>query len=207
MARRFRTAGVCAGLPVLLVWLVETGLRGAEARFLDVLVIDAVGTPADMLADARFAASRLFGRLDVRVSWLDPPGARRRREALDSFDAQRAFMRSLYVVRLVAAGSEGRIVPSERAFGSAVAGTRIATIVFPRVEERAISHGVPVAVALGHVIAHELGHLLLERTTHSAGGLMQPTLNLTLAQQGLLLFSEEEGRTIRATLERDTARR
>ena len=116
-------------------------------------------------------------------------------------------MKSLYVVRLMAPGGEDRLVPTERALGSAVAGTHLATIVYRRIEERALSHGAPLGLALGHVVAHELGHLLLGRTTHSAAGLMQPSLNIPLVRQGLMMFSEEESRTIRARLARDAVAR
>ena len=207
MARRFRAGRMCASLSALLVVLAGPGTLGAEPLFLDVLVIDAVGTPRDDLEQAREATSRLFRRFDVRITWFDPPAARRRREALADPVAERAFIKSLYVVRLMEPGGDDRLVPTERALGAAAAGTKLATIVYSRVEERALSGGAAVGIALGHVIAHELGHLLLGRTTHSVIGLMQPTLNMALVRQGLLFFSEEEGQTIRAALERDAARR
>jgi hypothetical protein len=52
---------------------------------------------------------------------------------------------------------------------------------------------------LGHVIAHELGHLLLERSAHSRSGLMKdhwdgPQWNLMAT--GRLLFSSEETKLI-----------
>jgi hypothetical protein len=207
VARRFPASEVCAGLSALLVVLAGTEARCAEPLLLDVLVIDVVGTRRDVMEEARETTARLFRRLDVGVGWLDPPAVRARREAMADPAAQRTFLQSLYTVRLVTSAGNGRTVPSERAFGSAVAGTRIVTIVYPRVEERALADGTSIGLALGHVVAHELGHLLLGRTTHSATGLMQPTLNLPLAKQGRLMFSDEEGRTIRATLERNAAAR
>ena len=99
------------------------------------------------------------------------------------------------------------MIPTERALGAAVAGTRVATVVYQRVEERALSGGASVGLALGYVVAHELGHLLLGRTTHSAAGLMQPTLNMQLVRQRLLFFNEEEERTIRAALARGSTER
>jgi hypothetical protein len=206
VARQFRAGGFCAGLSALLAVLAPLRAACAEPLLLDVLVIDAVGTPQDVLEEAREAGSRLFRRIDVHVTWLDPPAVQRRREALEDPLAQRAFIRSLYVVRLVAPAGGDRLIPTERVLGSAVAGTRLATVAYRRVEERALSGGASVGLALGHVVAHELGHLLLGRTVHTAAGLMQPMLNVQQARQGLLFFSEEEGRTIRGTLERDAAR-
>jgi hypothetical protein len=59
---------------------------------------------------------------------------------------------------------------------------------------------------LGHVVAHELGHLLLGRGTHSAAGLMRADLDTNLAVQGRLLFTDAEARAIRAALEVTTPR-
>ena len=90
--------------------------------------------------------------------------------------------------------------PSERAVGVAAVGTRVAIIPYPRVLELARNGSASVGLVLGHVIAHELGHLLLQRATHSAAGLMRATLDLQLAQQGRLLFTAPEGQAIRAAI-------
>jgi hypothetical protein len=54
---------------------------------------------------------------------------------------------------------------------------------------------------LGHVIAHELGHLLLERSAHSRNGLMKDQWDRPqwdLMETGRLLFSRDEARLIQA---------
>jgi len=111
------------------------------------------------------------------------------------------------VVRLVAKDSDGGMTPSERALGTAAVGTRVAIIPYPRVLELASNGSATVGLVLGHVIAHELGHLLLQRATHSAAGLMRATLDLQLAQQGRLLFTAAEGQAIRAAIARNADRR
>ena len=57
------------------------------------------------------------------------------------------------------------------------------------------------AVLLGHAIAHELGHLLLNSSTHARYGLMAARwrdAELDRAAVGLLLFSPAEASFIRA---------
>jgi hypothetical protein len=61
------------------------------------------------------------------------------------------------------------------------------------------------AEVLGHVIAHELGHLLLSMTDHSALGIMHGEWNLTDFQnavRGLLLFTPEQAEVLRANIRR-----
>jgi hypothetical protein len=53
---------------------------------------------------------------------------------------------------------------------------------------------------LGHVMAHEMGHLLLPQYSHSARGLMRAQWSredLELAQYGRLGFTPEQTRLIR----------
>jgi hypothetical protein len=83
----------------------------------------------------------------------------------------------------------------------------VALIPYPRVHELARNGSATVGLVLGHVIAHELGHLLLQRATHSAAGLMRATLDLRLAQQGRLLFTAPEAQAIRAAIAQNAARR
>ena len=58
--------------------------------------------------------------------------------------------------------------------GASDARGRIAYIFYHRIERLALAQGAPVARGLGHVMAHEIGHLLLGVNSHSSDGLMQP---------------------------------
>jgi len=97
--------------------------------------------------------------------------------------------------------------PSSVAVGAAAVGTRVAIIPCPRVLALARNGSATLGLVLGHVIAHELGHLLLRRATHSIAGLMRSTLDLQLAQQGRLLFTALEAQAIRAAIARNAERR
>ncbi len=54
---------------------------------------------------------------------------------------------------------------------------RFAFVFYDRIERLAISFRTPVAPGLGYVIAHELGHLLIERKGHTGTGLMRSVWN------------------------------
>ena len=67
---------------------------------------------------------------------------------------------------------------SDRALGIAISGAReaqgrIAYVFYDRIERVSVSHGMPVVRGLGHIIAHEVGHLLMGAKSHSNKGLMQ----------------------------------
>lgn len=206
MATRFHPAAACALAAGMGVMLAATA-GSAERLSIDCLMDDLVTVPDGTLAEARQTVARIFEPLAVPITWFDTTSALQRQKALNGSAAQGAFVTSLYVVRLVAKDGGGGMAPSERALGTAAVGTRVAIIPYPRVLELARNGSVTVGLVLGHVIAHELGHLLLQRATHSAAGLMRATLDLQLAQQGRLLFTSAEGQTIRAAIARNAARR
>jgi hypothetical protein len=76
-----------------------------------------------------------------------------------------------------------------------------ASILFYRVEELAARKGHSETIVLGHVMAHEIGHLLLRPQSHSRQGLMHGRWSgsqLRLATSGRLLFSPREAERVRA---------
>ena len=86
--------------------------------------------------------------------------------------------------------------------GSAPRGSSVVYTFLGRVSEFAFKRNLLVATVLGHVIAHEVGHLLL-RQGHTARGLMREewfTRDLELARTGRLGFTPEQGARIRAQL-------
>jgi len=65
--------------------------------------------------------------------------------------------------------------------------------------------GVPLAVVVGHAMAHEIGHLLLGTRDHSAADLMRAqwsSTELQRAAQGQLRFSEDESARLRRAVAR-----
>ena len=63
-------------------------------------------------------------------------------------------------------------------------------------------HQIDSGLAMGTVIAHEVGHVLLNKEGHSAEGLMRATWDSNdwqRAAEGFLLFSFDDTETIRAT--------
>jgi hypothetical protein len=206
VATRFQSAAACAFAAGMGLLVAAATASSAELLSIDCLVDELVPVADDTLAEARQRAARIFEPLAVQIAWFDTASAVARHRALADPAAQRAFVTSLYVVRLVAEEGGRGMTASEHALGTAAVGTRVAVIPYPRVLKLARSGSATPGLVLGHVIAHELGHLLLQRASHSAAGLMQATLDLQLAQQGRLLFTPAEGQAIRAAIARNAGR-
>jgi hypothetical protein len=84
-----------------------------------------------------------------------------------------------------------------------------AYVFYSDVRELARADDAPEFRLLGHVIAHEIGHMLLGQNSHSATGIMQADWSdkaLRTIARGCLFFTQEESRRMRDALQaRNTA--
>jgi hypothetical protein len=208
VASKFQRIAIGGVAAVLCVMFSAARSMAGEPLAVDVLVHDEAGVPPDVAATARRIAGHIFSGFDVEIVWFDAGSARCRRDTLDSVAAQRSFLTSLYAMRIVASASRWQPnAPSANALGFAVPGSRVASVIFPRIAQMAGDSGADAGVVLGHVIAHELGHLLLRNAGHAVAGLMQAEFHLLLAQQGALHFTDDQTRAIRVTLREDARTR
>ena len=77
-------------------------------------------------------------------------------------------------------------------------------IFYHRVRGYSAELGLEASLLLGHVMAHELGHLLLPYGAHSLAGLMRPAWDraqVRAATEGLLTFTADQADLIRARLQ------
>jgi hypothetical protein len=64
-----------------------------------------------------------------------------------------------------------------------------------RIAEVALSQHTPIVSGLGHIIAHEVGHLLIGANSHADEGLMRPNWNPR--EHWLQTFTASQVQTIR----------
>lgn len=93
------------------------------------------------------------------------------------------------MVRILRSSHSSQLAP-KTALGHSIIDTRtgmgvLATIYFDRVNQRAAQAQMPKPRLLGRAIAHELGHLLLSTTAHSAEGLMRGEWTMHELRAGL----------------------
>jgi hypothetical protein len=153
--------------------LMGTSLAAAEVvgAPLTVRVYDAAGVSKAALATALDVAADALGPAKVDVTWI-------RCEASGPARCGRPLAGAEVIVRLVRLPASSGPATDE-ALGTALVdpgtGTGVlATVYIDRVERLAHAGGSDLGTLVGRAMAHEIGHLLLGRTTHGAHGLMRP---------------------------------
>ena len=157
----------------LLVVLPVRATIPATAATLQVNLINAAGAPHEIVERAREIAARVFRAAGVEILWLDSCRADSEHPlsvkcsqpegmltVVINLDAPRRWSRNALGCALPLAGSGNHA----GAFYS-----RIADLARDPVR----GLGASEAEILGHVISHELGHLLLHTDMHSPDGLMK----------------------------------
>jgi hypothetical protein len=177
-------------------------------------IYDYARLPADEYEPARRQAQRIFSRAGIPTRWINcalTPG-----ERTDPGCKEEVTPADL-VLRILSADMAARVRVNGRVFGYAVPardggfGT-IANVFHHRVAELIAQKRQRVGgrlyssdVVLGHILAHELGHVLLGRNSHSRSGIMAfpwGPKQLAGCLNGALLFSKSEAATIRREAQR-----
>lgn len=173
----------------LLVWQ-SAGAQTPDQSTVRVLLTDLAGAPAGTLERAKAEAAALFARSQISVEWMN---------------AEACETRCLFV-RIIPKpiGTESRnpyvvgIAP-----GTPEARGKFAWIFFDRISAYSAELRLNAPQMLGHVIAHELGHLLLPHDAHSLAGVMRPawdTAQVKGVVEGLLTFTPDQAVLIRSRL-------
>jgi hypothetical protein len=168
-----------------------------------VALYDDVRLSPRVLADAEAEATKIYRKAGISILWIlckSSPG-------IVQSDLRRQELPSATHFNL-------RIVPRALTFGDGVFGVAFLSpegtgaysdVFYDSVERLDLNWHAGLSRVLGHVIAHELGHLMLGSNAHSRQGLMCPSWHrdeLQLASKGALLFSTEQARLMRDKLYR-----
>jgi hypothetical protein len=174
-----------------------------------VRIYDYASTPPGVLSRAREVAARVLAGAGIATSWaqcrtreserrLNPSCSNR----ADASVLQLRIHTRLQAQRMgVRAWQFGYALPLDEGFGV------IAGVFLGRARDLAHSHGLDLSIVLGHVMAHEIGHLLLGSGHHGGQGIMRPRWNdhdLRLAQTGLLGFTSSQAMRMLAQAEART---
>jgi hypothetical protein len=186
---------VLAWMLMLCIACVARDVENGAAQVL-VNVYDDAGIPVNVLMRAEQSAGRIFRIAGLQVIWKnceEVPQSPAREKGCGK--AGRTSL-SIRVVRHSSTLTDsvfGASFLDEE--GSGVYGD----VFFENAERLSEVAHVNVGDVLGHVIAHELGHLLLGRDAHSQIGIMRPQWakeELKSLAMGRLLFTHEQGRQI-----------
>ncbi len=172
--------------------VMVAGVRGEEREIAVGLEATHFVPPA-VLARAKATATQIYAGIGVKLRWRNPAAAEIRME-FDTGVAAREYQDAMgYAMPYAKAGTRIHI------FLDRVVPDRLCS---PRSQEDA-------GVLLGHVMAHELGHVLEGISWHADSGIMKANWNLGDRRQMLdrsLSFSSADVDLIRLGLARMTAR-
>ena len=170
---------------------------------IQVFVYNYAGVSPKTLARAEREAARIYSRTGIETEWLDCPLTPV--EAAQFPACQLLPSPARLALRLLSRPMAERIGLSQATFGSALLPEdggfgMTAQVCAHCCEELAKGNEALHAAVLGHVMAHELGHLLLGIGSHGATGLMHVPWHhkeLENVAQGSLLFTSSEGEKMR----------
>jgi hypothetical protein len=159
------------------------------------------------LTEAKKEASRIFHEADIESRWLDCRLSMTDSEGYPDCQ-QEPFGPTDLVLRILPRSMARRQAFPSKTFGFALScppgeGGFIGNVFYDRIEELAQWGQISHLEALGHVMAHEIGHLLLGSGSHSAKGIMRAQWNhddLQCASQGSLRFTQEQSRRMHANI-------
>ncbi len=158
-----------------------------ETLSLRVLVVNQAGVPDATLREAELHATRTFSAVGIALLWTNTKPA----EPYDEAAAQ---------ARIVIA-PDSRVKRDPRRLATAHTDSMAAYVFYKRITALAAYNGADGAALLGHVIAHEIGHLLLPADSHSSRGLMRAEWDRTQFDdmaKGLLTFVPKQVQLIRS---------
>lgn len=163
-----------------------------------VLVNNSAGVKPSVLRKAEREAGRLFDAAGIEIQWLN---------CGETDECRRILGPNEFVLHIVARGR----TRSDFVFGEAFLGEdgrgQYSDVFFERL--RQAQGDVNLALLLGAVSAHELGHLLLGSNSHSRIGIMEPRWgqqNLRNVGMGRLVFTPEQARSMRNRISAGVAR-
>jgi hypothetical protein len=175
----------------LTLWVGVIGWEQAAAQTLErfslqVLLKNDAGVPAGVLEQAKRDAIRVFDRSNSNLEWIeDGP-------------YQSGSLTLRIIAKAIGTKSRNRSVVGI-APGTREARGIIAYAFYERIQTYSAELALEISQMLGHVMAHELGHLLLPYDAHSFTGVMRGAWDLAQARQataGLLTSTPEQAELI-----------
>jgi hypothetical protein len=164
-----------------------------------VRVYDYAQVPSVTLAKAQEVAAEVFRKAGVEIVWVNCAVDENSSTSCSEVEAGSSLL-----LRITRRTKEARAAFQGTTTGYAVRsekGGRFATVFYDQVIRVSEEWSVAEACALGHAVAHELGHLLLPTGDHTRRGLMRARLQRhewELAGMGRLLFSSEQAEHLQA---------
>ena len=205
------------GMKLVLGFLASSPLSGFGQQTgtgrrvpITMVVHDRANVKLESLAVAKQVVIRVMSAAGFAITWIDTQDALTTDGLLTDSSEQLKLSRSGYLSVVITPAAFRSSALSEAGFAAVTAGSyRRAYVFLDRV--KAFSEEVTsfrdekiVGTVLGHVICHELGHLLMPGKPHAPFGIMSAAWGSKQwdeAVQGLLLFSRKQAEIMRRQIQ------
>jgi len=165
--------------------------------------------PAESLSSATAIVTRMYEDIGVRIKWRGVVRWEGRRPRYEDGDTSRKAAQVTVIILNPKMALRGQVAPDVLGFAAVPdeGMGAIAYAIYDRVRSVALEVPTSDGTLLGFVMAHEIGHLMLPRGSHSHGGLMKGDWDVhELGRVDLLKlqFSDQQAAQIRSTIESES---
>ncbi len=211
MTKLFRNTSamaLIAGLTLPAVAKSKVALTPEHALNINVRVYNYANVTGGVLAKAQSEAARIFRRSGIETHWAGCAVPGREVERNHSCTAKPGA--TDIQVRILPRKMAQKLMKHHSEFGLAFTATGDGfgsnlSIFYHRVEELSARRHTSRALLLGHLMTHEIGHLLLGSNSHSRSGIMHVPWNRSQVERaslGTLLFTRQEAAKMRSQVSR-----
>lgn len=192
---------------VALFAVLVSSLRAAEANSkITVFVYNYAAIPSEVLAQTESEAARIYQLGGIEIQWVDCPLSPA--EAGQFPACQVAPGPTRLALRILSETMAERLRQTQDSFGFALypddgSFATVANVFAHDAEKLANRRALRQGVILGHLVAHELGHLLLGTGSHSSSGIMHVPWHLKeleIIAQGRMWFTPAEAGRMRTNV-------
>jgi hypothetical protein len=186
----------------------STGIRTAvaessETPTIRLVVVNAARVPQEILKGAQLEATRIYAGVGVTLAWVDT-AAIAKQSTQETHQPSSSLRLTISIVSNPIAGTKdsgGKLMGL--ATGTSEGRGTLAYVFYQRIQAFAWRVQIGIGQALGYVMAHEIGHLMLPANSHSAAGIMRADWNrlyMDRVARGEETFTTEEAALIRNKL-------
>jgi len=190
------------GSLIVSVFIIISSCRAENAdaaNSVTVRLYSDVQLSTQTLAQAEQEASRIFRQAGIEIVWVQCKPSSSPTDPRCAFPPASKLLAMRIVLKALNAADSifGMAFLSQEGQGA------YGDVFYKSVETLHQQCNASVPRVLGHVMAHELGHLLLGSNAHTEIGIMRPhwfSEQLRAVERGTLFFSPEQARLIRNRL-------
>ena len=161
--------------------------------------------PAEKLLEAAAVGRKIFERAGIETAWVRCGTSSERPSEPGCIEARGKSVIRVNVLTKTMAEKAGT---SPGAFGVALTAKpgfgRVAAVFHHRISELHRDSRVDAPLILGHILAHEIGHLMLGFNSHTERGIMAGNWDedeMLMMKQGSIRFHEVQARRMRQQVE------